>query len=165
MAAQLPKLKLVEVSTPDINEFEPLLISTAEQLDQYWPQMVYWLEPCVEKAMHGEMTLQDIYEAIKVNKMSALIAKCDAHGSHEVAFVLVVEARAYPQLPCINIVAIGGHQMDLLKSKFWEHVCSWAFMNGARTIEASVSPAMARIIKRYGFTPVYTTMRLDLAEM
>ena len=164
MAAQ-PRLELVETSSPDIEEFTPLLITTSEQLDQYWPQMAYWLEPCVEKAMHGEMTLSDIYNAVKTGSMAAIIAKCDTHGSHDVAFVLILEGKPYPKLHCINVVAIGGHQMDLLKSKFWQHVCSWAFMSGASNLEASVSPAVARIIKRYGFTPVYTTMRLNLTEM
>ena len=56
--------------------------------------------------------------------------------------------------------------MDLLKSKFWKHVCSWAFMSGASQLEAqAVSPAIERILQRYGFNTVYTTMRLDLAEM
>ena len=164
MAAQ-PKLELVEATSPSIEDFEPLLVSTVEQLDTYWPQMAYWLEPCVEKAMHGEMVLGDIYNAIKTNRMHAIIAKCDTHGSHDVALVLVLEPLVYPKLSAINIVALGGRKLDLLKSKFWEHVCSWAFMNGARSLQASVSPAMARIIQRYGFTPVYTTMRLNLMEM
>ena len=165
MAVPSPKLELVEVTSPSIEDFEPLLVSTAEQLDTYWPQISYWLKPCVEKAMHGEMSLQDIYEFVKTGQMHAIIAKCDDHGSHEVALVLILETLAYPKLPTINIVALGGHELDLLKSKFWEHVCSWAFMNGARSLQASVSPAMARIIQRYGFNPVYTTMRMDLTEM
>ena len=70
------------------------------------------------------------------------------------------------QRPLLKVIQdLVGHQMDLLKSKFWQHVCSWAFMSGASNLEASVSPAVARIIKRYGFTPVYTTMRLNLTEM
>ena len=38
-------------------------------------------------------------------------------------------------------------------------------MNGVRAIEGLVcNPAMERVIKRLGFKPVYTHMRLDLTE-
>ena len=160
MAAQ-PKLKLIETASPSIEEFEPLLITTREQLDQYWPQMAYWLEPCVAK-MNGEVVLQDLYDSVRDARTAAIIAKCDRDG----AFVLILEGKAYPRLHCISVIAIGGRQMDLLKSKFWKHVCSWAFMSGASKLEAqAVSPAVERILRRYGFNTVYTTMRLDLAEM
>ena len=164
MAAQ-PKLKLIETSSPDIDEFEPLLITTQEQLDQYWPQMAYWLEPCVAK-MNGEVVLQDLYDSVKAGRTASIIAKCDKDGVSEVAFVLILEGKSYPRLHCISVIAIGGRQMDVLKSKFWKHVCSWAFMSGASKLEAqAVSPAVERILRRYGFNTVYTTMRLDLAEM
>ena len=65
----------------------------------------------------------------------------------------------------MNIAALGGRELDLLTSKFWEHVCSWAYMNGVRTMQASASPAMARILKRYGFNKTYEMVRLDLTEM
>ena len=103
MAAQ-PKLKLIETASPSIEEFEPLLITTREQLDQYWPQMAYWLEPCVAK-MNGEVILQDLYDSVKDGRTAAIIAKCDRDGTSEVAFVLILEGKSYPRLHCISVIA------------------------------------------------------------
>ena len=160
-------LKLVEptVERDTLEGYEPLLICTGEQLETYWPQMADVLQRCVDKAMHGEMTVNDIYEGIKAARMYAMIAKNDEGELPDVALVLILETQAYPQYTVLNIAALGGRELDLLKSKFWTHVCSWAFMNGVRTMQASVSPAMARILKRYGFNKIYETVRLDLTEM
>jgi len=161
------QLKLVEpiVERDTLEGYEPLLLSTVEMLDTYWPQTAAVLERCVDKAMHGELTMQDIYEGIKAGRMYALIAKNDEGELPDVALALILELQAYPQFTVLNITALGGRELDLLRSRFWKHVCSWAFMNGVRTMQASVSPAMARILKRYGFHKVYETVRMDLTEM
>tara|TARA_R110000765_G_scaffold81272_3_gene158998 strand:+ start:1371 stop:1868 length:498 start_codon:yes stop_codon:yes gene_type:complete len=161
------KLKLVEptVERDTLEGYEPLLLSTVEMLNAYWPQTSAVLKRCVDDAMHGEMTMEDIYESVKSGRMYALIAKNDDGELPDVALALILETQAYPQFTVLNIAALGGRELDLLKSKFWKHVCSWAFMNGVRTIQASVSPAMARILKRYGFNKIYETVRLDLTEM
>jgi hypothetical protein len=160
-------LKLVEpiVERDTLEGYEPLLLSTVELLDTYWPQTAAVLQRCVDDAMHGEMTMQDIYEGIKAGRMYALIAKNDEGELPDVALALILETQAYPQFTVLNISALGGRELNLLKSKFWKHVCSWAFMNGVRTMQASVAPPMARILKRYGFNKIYETVRLDLTEM
>ena len=160
-------LKLVEpvVERDTLEGYEPLLLGTVELLDTYWVQTSAVLQRCVDDAMHGEMTMQDIYEGIKAGRMYALIAKNDEGELPDVALALILEIQAYPQFSVLNIAALGGRELELLKSKFWKHVCSWAFMNGVRTMQASVSPAMARILKRYGFNKIYETVRLDLTEM
>tara|TARA_R110000823_G_scaffold173286_4_gene305627 strand:+ start:321 stop:818 length:498 start_codon:yes stop_codon:yes gene_type:complete len=161
------RLKLVEpvVERDTLEGYEPLLLCTVELLDLYWPQTAEALQRCVDDAMHGEMTMEDIYEGVKAGRMYALVAKKDDGELPEVALALILETQAYPQFTVLNIAALGGRELDLLKSKFWKHVCSWAFMNGVRTMQASVSPAMARILKRYGFNKIYETVRMDLTEM
>ena len=161
-----PALKLVErVAERDTLEgYSPLFLYTVELLDAYWPQTAAVLERCVD-TMYGEMTMQDVYDGIKAGQLYALIAKNDEGELPDVALALILEIQAYPQFTALHITALGGRELDLLASKFWKHVCSWAFMNGVRTIQASVSPAMARILKRYGFNKVYETVRLDLTEM
>ena len=160
-------LKLVEpiVERDTLDGYEPLLLATVEALDAYWPQTAAVLQRCVDDAMHGEMTMDDIYAGVKAGRLYALIAKNDDGELPDVALALILETQAYPQFTVLNIAALGGRELDLLKSKFWGHVCSWAFMNGIRTMQASVSPAMARILKRYGFNKFYETVRLDLTEM
>jgi len=161
------KLKLVEptVERDALEGYEPILLSTVEMLDTYWPQASAVLQRCVDTAMHGEMTINDIYEGVKAGRMYAIVVKNDEGELPDVALALILELQAYPQFTVMNIAALGGRELDLLTSKFWEHVCSWAYMNGVRTMQASASPAMARILKRYGFSKIYEMVRLDLTEM
>lgn len=147
------------------NEFEPLLLSTVEMLDIYWLQAAPLLQRCIDEAMNGEIELQDIYDGVKAGTMYMIVLKNDEGELPEVALALVLELAHYHRLTVMNVTALGGQEMDLFKSKFWGHVCSWAFMNGVRTMQASASPAMARILKGYGFHHVYATMRMDLTEM
>lgn len=163
-----PRLKIVE-PTPEVvvdplEGYEPLLLSP-QVLDLYWPQTAAVLKRCVEEAMHGEMTLDDIYTSLKLGRTYGIIVKNDDGELPDVALAVILEPTVYPQYTVLTIAALGGREFDLSMSKFWKHVCSWAYMNGARTLQASVSPAMTRILKRYGFEPVYTTVRMPLTEM
>ena len=96
--------------------------------------------------------------------MYCLVAKNDDGELPDVALALILELIAYPQYTVMNITAIGGRELSLLRDKFWKHVCSWAYMNGVRQMQASVSPAMARMLKAYGFNPTYQTLRMSLTE-
>lgn len=145
--------------------FEPQLVATGELLERYWPQVTKLLQPVVDDAMHGEMTVEDFHTAINEGRQWLLIAKKDDGELPEVGFFLIMETIAYPQFTVLSIAALGGRELKLYESKFWKHVCSWAYMNGVRVMQAQVSPAMARIAKRYGFEPVYTTIRMTLTEM
>ena len=164
--ANQQSLKLVEsgVESP-LAGFEPLLLSTVELLDTYWLALLPALQRVVDEAMYGEMTTDDIYNAIKAGHMYGIVFKSDDGEEPEVALVMILETVAYTQYTVLNVVALGGRELDLFKSKFWKHICSWAFMNGVRTMQASVSPAMARILKGFGFEPVYVTVRKSLTEI
>jgi len=161
-------LKLVEpVEKPDpVKDYEPLFLSSTSILDIYWGQTCEVLGPCIDDAMHGEMTLDDIYDGIKAGQMYCLVFKNDKGELPDVALAMILELIEYPQFTVMNIAAIGGRELErLLKNRFWKHICSWAYMNGIRQMQASVSPAMARIIKSYGFKPTYQTLRMNLTEM
>ena len=163
----MPKtLKLIEpVEKPDpVKDYEPLFLSSVAILDIYWGQVCEVLGPCIDDAMHGEMTLDDIYNRIKAGQMYCLVFKSDKGELPDVALAMILELIAYPQYTVMNITAIGGRELSLLRDKFWKHVCSWAYMNGVRQMQASVSPAMARMLKSYGFKPVYQTLRMSLLE-
>jgi len=159
----MPKLKVVsEVATLD--GYEPVLLATQELVHTYWGQAAVHLDKVVSGAMHGEMDTQDIYDAILAGRMQCFVFKNDEGELPDVALVLVMELTQYPKFGAMNIVALGGHDLDLFTTKFWDHIKGWCYMNGVRAIESSVSPAMARIVAKYGFKPVYTQTRLDLSE-
>jgi hypothetical protein len=64
----------------------------------------------------------------------------------------------------MNILVLSGTELEALYEKFWVKLCGWMYMNGIRTVEGWVTPAMQRVISRFGFKPAYTLMRLDLSE-
>jgi len=163
----MPKsLKLVEpVEKPDpIKDYEPLLLSSINILDIYWGQVCEALAPCIDDAMHGEMTLDDIYNRIKTGQMYCLVFKNDDGELPDVALALVLEILAYPQYSVMNVVAMGGRELRSLRDKYWKHVCSWAYVNGVRTLQACAPPTVARLLRSCGFEPVYQTLRMSLTE-
>jgi len=146
----------------DLSAYEPLFLSTIELLDRYWPQTAEVLQPCIDDAMHGEMTIDDIYAFIRAGKMYCLAWKNDAGELPSVAMAIILQLEAYPQYTVMNVTALGGRGLDYFGEKYWKHVCSWAYMSGVRQMQSSASPAMTRMLKKLGFKPVYTTLRMGL---
>jgi len=147
-----------------LDEFDALLLSTKEQFDKYWSAAKPLIEKCIKRSMHGELTVDDVYALALQQKMYVFIVKCDKGIVPAIKLALVLEIVNYPRLPAMNILALGGEELDALYEKYWKSLCGWAYMNGVRAIEGWVSPAMERVISRYGFKHVYTHMRLNLTE-
>lgn len=147
-----------------LEDYDALLLSTKEQFDKYWPKAKGLVEKCIKRSMHGEITADDIYTLALQGKFYVFVLKNDKCISPDVKLVVVLEIVQYPRLPAMNILALGGSDLDFFFEKFWKRLCGWAYMNGVRAIEGWVSPAMERVISRYGFNHVYTHMRFNLTE-
>lgn len=156
-----PKADLRIVKPDKMAACEPLFLSTVALLDEHWSEVAALFEPLFVDDMYGEMTIGDMYQAIVGGRMYCLVFKSETN----ITLALVMELVVYPRKTIMNIVAVGGSQLDLMESRFWKHICSWAYMNGVREMQAMVSPAMARIIGKYGFAHVYNVVRLPLTEM
>ena len=147
------------------NSFEPLLLSTKEHFDKYWAYAEPYVKDCLDKTTHGEIETRHIYERALAAQMYVIVVKSDAGPEPQVKLVLVFEPHIYPNLPALNLLILGGSDLKSLSAKYWEKLLGWCYMNNVRAIEAMIcNPAMERIIKRLGFKPVYTHMRLDLTE-
>jgi hypothetical protein len=161
-------LKLVEAM--DVSEddtYQPVQISTPQQLSMFWPLAAPHLDRCVKGALHGEYTTQDLYDMVSGAKAVLFVVTNDPTGAREdtdVSLAWVVEPVLYPKLNAINILALGGRDFSEVQRQHWDDFKGWAYMNGARAIEASVSPAMARILKRWGYKPVYQAVRVSLEK-
>lgn len=166
MAKTLKLVKPDERKSNGLDGYEPVLLATQEMFQIYWPQCVEHLDRVVSEAMHGEMDTDDILQLALAGRMQVFAFKKDEGELPDVALVLVMELISYPKFAAMNIVAMGGHDLSLFGSKFWDHIKGWCYMNGIRAIESLVSPAMARVATRaeFGFEPVYTQLRLDLTE-
>ncbi len=147
-----------------LGDYDIMLLSTKEQFDKYWPYAKPLVEKCIKRSMHGEITVDDIYNFALQGKMYVFVVKCDKGLMPSVRLTLVLEMVNYPRLPALNILALGGDHLNDFYDMFWKRLCGWAYINGVRAIEGWVSPAMERVISRYGFKEVYTHMRFDLTE-
>lgn len=147
-----------------LDEFEPLLLTTQEQFDKYWPRASKLVGQCVKRSMHGELSVEDIKNLAFQQKAFIFVWKNDAGIQPDVKMVLVLEVCGYPKLPALNVLALAGSDLGYFYNKYWNRICGWAYMNGVRSIESWVSPAMERVLTRYKFKPKYKVMRLDLTE-
>jgi hypothetical protein len=116
--------------------------------------------------MHGELHVDDIKSFALAGKVVIMVftRNSDPSLNEPVELAIAIEPVAYPRLPAINIMAMGGTNFGLIQTKYWTYFKGWAMMQGARAIEASVSPAMMRVLRRYGYKEIYTRARCDLME-
>lgn len=139
----------------------PVQLVNAQLVEQHWPAIRPLLERCVAEAMHGELEVDDIKALALAGQLVVMIF---TDGRARIDLAVVIEPVSYPRLPGINIVAMGGTNFGLIQKKYWNYFKGWAMMNGAKMIEASVSPAMARILRKYGYAAEYTHVRCRLME-
>jgi len=167
-----------------LDEYEPLLLSTPENFEKYWPLAKPLIEKCIRRAMHGEITIDDIRALAQQQQLYVFVVKYDKTIIPSVKLVVVMDVANYPRLAAMNIFAIAGtdldyfyrkywkklcgwaymNGLDYFYRKYWKKLCGWAYMNGVRVLEGWVSPSMERVISRYNFKRAYTLMRYDLTE-
>lgn len=83
---------------------------------------------------------------------------CEEEGAPLMA--MAFEFRHYPKRMNVNVVALGGTDLDAVTENFLPIFRSWAKQAGAVEIEASCSKPMARLLKKYGFVDAYECVRL-----
>lgn len=114
----------------------------------------------VRHACHGEFTADDIKEAVR--KGDAFIYFTTL--GNQVQMVGVWEMIFYPRMFGINVMAMGGRDLVGEWATWGRHImASWKAM-GAQFFEASVSPAMAKLMARahVPLRPIYLHLRGDL---
>ncbi len=147
-----------------LDEYEPLLLCTKEHYDKYWMAARPLIEKCIRRAMHGEITIDDILALAQQQKLYVFVVKSDKTITPSVKLVVVLDVVNYPRLPAMNILALAGSDLNYFHKKYWNKLCGWAYMNGVRVLEGWVAPGMERIVSSYNFKRAYMLMRYDLME-
>ena len=155
-----PQLKsqLSLVNNDSLDGYDPQLLGTQELIKAYWPQVALILRSCVKDEVPSMSDLESILEDLLAGRKQLFIV----HKEMDVKLAIVTEVNLYADLASLSIVALGGEQLTLFKSKFWTAFKGWAYMNGVRLIEADVSPAMERVVKPYGFERESIRVRMPL---
>jgi len=155
------------IKLPPLYGPEPIQLVSKQLIEAYAPLMYEHFRVMVERHNIDEFIAEDLFD-MALNGRCVLIAvatdRTGLNPDREVKLSLAIEVVQYPRKSGINILAIGGDDLAMLKNKFWEQFQGWAYMNGARFIEASVSPAMERMTRPWGMLPVRKTVRMDLTE-
>ncbi len=125
-----------------------------------WPRLEPLLQKVVDKAVHGEFSVADL-RRMAFNGQVCVGVMEDIDGMPVLA--LVFEFIIYPSgRKAINVLAMGGRDLDAFMRLSWEKLRGWARSMGCDWIECLVSPGMERIHRRYGLETVYRQMRMVL---
>ena len=132
-----------------------------DELLHDWNRIEPLLETVVDRACHGEYDVADL-KRLALSKNVLIGAFFDENDVPLLAFAF--EFRYYPKKTAVNILALGGHRMDAVFGAFLEQFKTWAAKAGADFLEASCSPAMTRMLSRYGYQEMYRQLRLNLKQ-
>lgn len=133
-------------------------LTSTEQVEGQFDYAVPFLEPVIEEAARGEFSVEDLRRLnLDGRAITALIRQGDTP-----VMAMVFEFVHYPQTLAVNIMALGGRELNEIVHEFWETFKAWCKEAGATTIEAACSPAMARILARYQFKTTYQVVRAAL---
>ena len=122
---------------------QAIFITNRAQADAQFHLAAPLLQPVVDQAGRGEFTVEDLKRLTSEGR----------------AITMVVEVVMYPSQTAVNIMALGGDRFAEGEAVFGEAFRQWCRKAGATVIEASCSPAMARMLRKFGFDVAYQVVR------
>ena len=153
-----------QVVEEKVKKYNAQLLSTKELYDKYWGACIPLLQECIDRAMDGEMTVDDIYDRALKGQIYIIAIKNDDGEVPDVKLAIALELVYYPQFTAMNIVALGGRDLRLNIRDFWKQICNWAQICGVTKMECLVSPAIEKILLAQGFERKYSLLRQDLMK-
>ena len=137
-------------------ETRPLILSTQELLNAYWPQV----EPLLASApVAKEVSTDAIFKAALAGQMLIFVFITE---NSDVELALVVASVPSDVLPVVNIITVAGKNLRKHTGKFWEFFKGWCYMNGARAIDAYVPERMEGFMEELGLKKETVHVRLRL---
>ena len=129
-----------------------------DKVRDIWADIAPLYERSISHSAHGEFTLDDLFNLAIEGRVAVGVVRQNS----EIILSLMVEDRIYPHASAVNVFALAGRNLDGFMTHIFPLFCDWCRQKGVDWIECSVSPAMARIHSRYGFRPIYQTLRFNL---
>ena len=121
------------------------------QLDEYWPQVLPYLERAMEHA-RGEMDCSQMRYMLSKGHGEMFVAKTE----DKIDGAAVVEFRNYPNFRVANVIAVGGRGMV----KHAEEFKAWLKMGGASYVEGHCYESISRLWEsKLGMKKAYIIMR------
>lgn len=147
------------------SKYTSQLLSTKELVDKYWGQCIPLFQACFDRAMDGEMTIDDLYSRVLQGQTYLIVFKDDELEVPEVRLAMAMEVGYYPQYNVMNISAIGGKDLKYMIKHCYRDIVGWAKVCGVTKMECLASPAIEKILSAEGFKRKYIMLRHDLTEV
>ena len=147
------------------SKYTSQLLSTKELVDKYWGQCIPLFQACFDRAMDGEMTIDDLYTRVLQGQTYLIVFKDDELEVPEVRLAMAMEVGYYPQYNVMSISAIGGRDLKYMIKHCYRDIVGWAKVCGVTKMECLASPAIEKILSAEGFKRKYIMLRHDLTEV
>lgn len=116
-----------------------------DEIEGAWSLLEPFIERCT-RISNGRLST----ELTKVALLNGWACAMATYRGEKLELVLVVEIVNYPALTVARVVAIAGRGLKE-SARFLDALDAWAFTLGAVEIECYCRPAMARLIRRFGW--------------
>lgn len=127
-----------------------------DEIEGAWSLLEPFIERCA-KISNGRLSVE-LTKVALLNGWACAMATC---RRERLELVLVVEIVNYPALTVARVVAIAGKSLKE-SARFLDALDAWAFTLGAVEIECYCRPAMARLIRRFGWRAEDIRLTRDL---
>lgn len=135
-----------------------LVFYKPEQIPEIWFHAAPLFQKVVDKAVHGEFDVADLYRLAREGK----VVVCLVWEGDEVAMATAIEFVYYPKATAANVLAMGGKEMKAVFACCFAAVKQFCRIAGAKWIQCEVSAGAERLYRPYGYQTVYRKMRVEL---
>ena len=133
-------------------------LTSKESIAAKFHEVRPFFERMTHTAMHGEFSVDDMLK--RATDGQALIGIIREGATPVMG--LAVEFINFPKYRAMNIVALAGTGLAAAMRDVWPLLTEFARQSGARYVQASCHPGMARLLSRYGFEETYRVVRAPL---
>lgn len=126
-------------------ETKPVLLSTPQMIEAYWPQVA----PLIAAApVAEEFPPEVIKQLVHMGKMFCFVFTTDDVDGPTVHFTLIGAATPSDTYPVVNVICVAGKNIKGHINQHWDHFKGWCYMNGARAIDAYVPERMVKFTEK-----------------
>lgn len=114
-----------------------------DEVHSSWEEIGSLLSKCIDYC-HGEFNIDDILTM--VDRREAFILALECNG--ETVLAAACEIIVLPRKRVMNVIALGGKDLDVLHLRFWDKISEIAKTVEADAVRGAVRPSMQRYFMR-----------------
>lgn len=128
---------------------------------EVWPSIEPLVRRCVDEAVDGEYTAEEILRDMRRGQAFAFVEAVDG----EVSFTVIFYVHRLARAAVADVAVIAGRDLKGVKDRVWPVVVQWMKDNKIDRAEGAVSDAMYRVCKRFfGFQKTHNLIAFEVGE-